>query len=268
MTTATEIREGLHTVTPYLVVPGVPRLIDFLKAAFGAEEKFRMARPDGSIMHAEVLVGDSMIEMGEPEPAAVMTAAMPTALHYYVPDSDAVYARALEAGATSLYAPVDQFYGDREAGVEDPSGNAWYIATHKGASYVMPGGLRSVTPYLHPVGADRVLDFLKSALDAEEVICECDPQGVMRHAKIRIGDSIVEMSEAHGELAKPRPTSFHVYVDDADASYRRALDAGATTVCEPRDQFYGERMAGVADAAGNHWYLSTPLKGPVRGEQP
>ena len=72
-----------------------------------------------------------------------------------MPDADAAYQRALDAGATSLEAPVDQFYGDREAGVKDPTGNVWWIATHKlgTAGTYMPAGMRSVTPFMHPVGA-------------------------------------------------------------------------------------------------------------------
>lgn len=122
------IPEGYHTVTPYLTVPGVARLIEFLKQAFGAEEKERMARPDGAVMHAEVRIGDSMVMLGEP---SGNFSPMPAMIYLYVDDTDAAYRRALEAGATSMMEPADQFYGDRNAGVKDPSGNLWWIATHK-----------------------------------------------------------------------------------------------------------------------------------------
>jgi uncharacterized glyoxalase superfamily protein PhnB len=122
------IPEGYHTVTPYLIVPGVPKLIDFLKAAFGAEETHRMAGPDGTVMHAQVRIGDSVVMMAE---AAGPWKPMPAGIYLYVEDTDATYRRALEAGATSLMEPADQFYGDRSAGVKDPSGNSWWIATHK-----------------------------------------------------------------------------------------------------------------------------------------
>jgi len=121
------IPEGYHSVTPYLVVEGVAALIDFLKQAFDAHEIERMARPDGTIQHAEVRIGDSVVMMGE-TPAE--TESMPTTLYLYVSDTDATYARALQAGATSVREPADQFYGDRSAGVKDRSGNFWYIATH------------------------------------------------------------------------------------------------------------------------------------------
>jgi uncharacterized glyoxalase superfamily protein PhnB len=121
------IPEGYHTVTPYLVVQGVAQLIDFLKQAFAAEEIQRINRPDGTIMHAEVRIGDSRVMMGE---AGGEYGPMPGMLHLYVEDVDTVYRRALQAGATSLREPVDEFYGDRIGGVKDLSGNQWWIATH------------------------------------------------------------------------------------------------------------------------------------------
>jgi PhnB protein len=122
------IPEGYHTVTPMLVVEGVDKLINFLKQAFNAFEKERVARPDGKIMHAEVRIGDSMLMMGEP-PGSFKH--MPGSFYLYVEDVDAVYRRAIEAGATSVMEPADQFYGDRNGGVKDSIGNLWWIATHK-----------------------------------------------------------------------------------------------------------------------------------------
>jgi len=123
------IPDGYHSVTPYLIVRGVARLIDFLKQAFEATETIpRMTRPDGTIMHAEIRIGDSAVMLGEPmgefQP-------MPGSLYLYVSDTDATYRRALQAGATSTMEPADQFYGDRNAGVKDPQGNTWWIATRK-----------------------------------------------------------------------------------------------------------------------------------------
>lgn len=136
MSTATETRTskvspippGFHTVTPYLIVQGAERLIEFLQQAFGAEVLFRTNAPDGRISHAELRIGDSMIEMGE---GNEQWQPRPCALHLYVPDADAIYRRALAAGATSLSEPADVFYGDRAASVVDPSGNQWFIATRQ-----------------------------------------------------------------------------------------------------------------------------------------
>ena len=108
---------------------GADRTIDFLKKAFGAEPSFEpMMRPDGKIMHADLKIGDSHVMISE---ASDQHPAMQGMVHLYVPNVDAVYQRALTSGGTSMMEPADQFYGDRGGGVKDPSGNSWYIATHK-----------------------------------------------------------------------------------------------------------------------------------------
>jgi uncharacterized glyoxalase superfamily protein PhnB len=119
--------EGYRSVTPYLIVRDVGGLIGFLQRAFGAEETERHMRPDGTVMHAAVRIGDSMVEMGEPGGEATPR---PGSIHLYVESCDAVYESAVRAGGASLMEPSDQFYGDREAGIEDPASNHWYIATH------------------------------------------------------------------------------------------------------------------------------------------
>lgn len=121
------IPDGYHTITPYLVVQGAAKLIEFLEQAFGAKVRSRSARPDGTIMNAELRIGDSMIMMGESQGEHKPR---PSSIYLYVEDADVVYQRALDAGAKSLMAPADQFYGDRNGGVEDPSGNTWWIGTH------------------------------------------------------------------------------------------------------------------------------------------
>jgi len=127
-TKVSPIPPGFHTVTPYLIVQGAERLIEFLKQAFGAEEIYRSNQPDGTIGHTEMQIGDSMIELAEGNERWQPRLC---SLHLYVPDTDATYRRALEAGATSLMEPEDAFYGDRAAGVADPSGNHWFIATRQ-----------------------------------------------------------------------------------------------------------------------------------------
>jgi uncharacterized glyoxalase superfamily protein PhnB len=121
------IPEGYHTVTPYLVVSGADRVIEFLKQAFGAAEIQRTTGPDGAIRHAEVSIGDSRLMLGE---AGGAYPPMPAMLHLYVEDVDTVYRRAIQAGAVTMREPVNEFYGDRMAGVKDLAGNQWWIATH------------------------------------------------------------------------------------------------------------------------------------------
>ena len=123
------IRTGFHTVTPYLIVRGAAGLIDFIVGTLGGEEVRRDLRPDGTIMNAEIRIGDSIVELAE---AGDAWPAMPGGLHLYVPDTDDTYRRALAAGATTLYAPADMDYGERSAGVKDTAGNHWYIATYGG----------------------------------------------------------------------------------------------------------------------------------------
>ncbi len=120
------IPEGHHTVTPFLRVADAAKLIDFLKQAFAATETFRMDGPDGTVAHAEVKIGDSIVMIGQ----APAGQAMQAMLHLYVPDTDAVYRSAMAAGATSIREPADQFYGDRSGGVRDICGNEWWMATH------------------------------------------------------------------------------------------------------------------------------------------
>jgi uncharacterized glyoxalase superfamily protein PhnB len=121
------IPAGYHSVTPYLIVDDAERQIEFLIKAFGAEEKNRMSMPDGSVGHAELNVGDSVVMLGQ---AGGEWPAVRAALHVYVDDVDSVYRAALGAGATSTAEPELQFYGDRRANIVDPAGNQWFIATH------------------------------------------------------------------------------------------------------------------------------------------
>ena len=121
------VPQGYHAVTPYLIVNGAGRLLEFLQKVFAAEVVLRMDGPDGKVHHAEAKIGDSMLECAD---AGEHWSAMPAGLHVYVPDIDAAYKRALDAGAVTLMEPADQFYGQRSASVKDPLGNVWHIATH------------------------------------------------------------------------------------------------------------------------------------------
>lgn len=118
------VPEGFHTVTPYLMVPDVEGLVEFMGRAFGAAETFR-ARGEAGGMHVEVRVGDSMVMIGGRQEMQQQ----PAAIFLFVEDMDDVYDRALEAGASSIEEPADRLEGDRRAGVVDPFGNSWFIAT-------------------------------------------------------------------------------------------------------------------------------------------
>ncbi len=121
------IPDGYHSVTPYLIVDGAAKLIDFAKEAFGAEEMFRMPGESGAIGHAEMRIGDSVVMLADPNPDFPPR---PANLLLYVADCDAAYRKALAAGGSSDREPADQFYGDRSAGVKDAFGNLWWLHTH------------------------------------------------------------------------------------------------------------------------------------------
>jgi PhnB protein len=121
------IPAGYHSITPGMNLKDAAKAIEFFKKAFGAEETVRMPGPDGKIAHCEMRVGDSVIMLGDAVRDPVQT------LHamLYVPDCDAVYKRAIDAGATAKSPLVDHPWGDRGGRVIDPFGNHWFIATHK-----------------------------------------------------------------------------------------------------------------------------------------
>ena len=123
------IPEGRNSVSPYLIVNQAAKVIELLTQAFDATELFRMPKPDGTIGHAEVKIGDSVVMIADASPPEIPP--MPATVHVYVNDVDAVYRRAVRAGAESVREPADQFYGDRNAGVKDAGGNQWWISTHK-----------------------------------------------------------------------------------------------------------------------------------------
>lgn len=133
---AKAIPDGYQTLTPYLVCQGAAEAIAFYKAAFGASELVRMPGPGGSVMHAELRVGSSMLMLSDENPdrgalSPETVGGSPVSIFIYTEDVDAQYARALEAGARGVAAPTDMFWGDRFAQLVDPFGHSWAIATHK-----------------------------------------------------------------------------------------------------------------------------------------
>jgi PhnB protein len=129
------IPEGYHTISPALAIEGCAEAIEFYKRAFGAKERSRMPGPNNSIAHAELEIGDSVVMVSDPFPQGTTKA--PTDLggttvnlFMYVKDVDAVFQRAIDAGATVAAPLEDQFWGDRFGSVLDPYGHSWGIATH------------------------------------------------------------------------------------------------------------------------------------------
>jgi PhnB protein len=182
-----DLRPGFHSVTPYFTVRQPDRLIDFVAYAFGATENFRSTGSAGG-MHAEVNIGDSLVMIG----GAEHIEPRPTAIHLYVPNVDEAYKRALEAGGKSLMEPADQPYGERSGGVEDPTGNRWYIATPFVPLKEIAEDLHTVTVYFHPIGAQRFIDFVTNAFGGKELMRHADEKMIL-HAKLQVGDSVIEL---------------------------------------------------------------------------
>jgi PhnB protein len=129
------IPKGYPRVTPYLIVDGAAAAIDFYGSVLGAKERMRMGGPDDRIGHAELEIGDSVVMLADEHPeidalGPRSVGGTPVSLHVYVEDVDAVFARAVEAGARELQAVEDKFYGDRGGSFEDPFGHRWHVASH------------------------------------------------------------------------------------------------------------------------------------------
>jgi PhnB protein len=250
------IPEGFHTLTPYLAVNGAARLIDFLKEGFGAVEKFRVNRPGSElVMHAEMRMGDSVLELAD---ASEEFGARLLGNILHVHDVDAVYKRALEAGATSRFAPIEQSYGDLEAAVKDPAGNYWNITEIRKTDH-RTDDTRTILPYLNLAGAAEFVEFTKRAFGAKEVSMFQAPDGKVIHARLRIGDSILALGEAHGESALILG-ALHMYVPNVEDVYAAAVREGIKVLRPLRDEPYGDRAAVLQDAFGNWWFPSTHIK--------
>jgi uncharacterized glyoxalase superfamily protein PhnB len=247
--------KGYRAVTPGISASGAGRLAEFLERALGATVQECTKNADGTIGHGVLQIGDSLVEIGEARPECP---ARPCGIHLYSPDTDALYKRAVDAGARTLQAPKDETYGDRAAAVQDPAGNQWYLATRLEKGHI-PKGFHTLTPYLIARGADAVMAFMKAAFGATEQLRFEKEDGSVMHAEMLIDDSMIEIADGAPPW-KPMPCALHLYVPDADDAHARAAAAGATTLYQPKDMPYGDRECGVQDPAGNHWYIATHIE--------
>jgi uncharacterized glyoxalase superfamily protein PhnB len=256
------IPTGFRSLTPYLILDQAADFLKFIEGAFGAKERLLMRDDDGIIRHAEAQLGESVLEFAE---ASGQWKAMPAGLHYYVPNSDEVYARALKAGGTSIYEPANRDYGDREAGIRDPAGNFWFIATHTAGKGFKPVTLQDLNSYFSVKDSARFLDFLEKAFRAETVDKHASKDGSIMHAQVRIGDTVVELSEGRAPWG-PRSVSHHYYVENCDQVFAQGL-ANSCSVLQPMaEQFYGDRSGSLLDPWGNHWYIASHLEDLTREE--
>jgi PhnB protein len=130
------IPDGYPSATPYLIVDGAARAIDFYKRAFGAKELMRIPAPGDRVGHAEIKIGDSVIMLADEHPEIQVRGPQhyggsPVSILLYVADVDALFKQAVAAGGTELRPVADQFYGDRSGSLKDPFGHSWHLSTHK-----------------------------------------------------------------------------------------------------------------------------------------
>jgi uncharacterized glyoxalase superfamily protein PhnB len=257
MSTATvsSVRRGFRTITPYLQVMAVEDVINFVKQAFGGRELFRAPGGAGGI-HAEMRVGDAMLMIGGG--GMWKGPARTASMLINVDDADEAYRRAMEAGATSIYEPVTHPWGDRDAGVTDAGGNNWYINTRRISEHA-PAGLGDILLGFNPKGAAQFIDFMTDVFGAELMFRHDRPDGEVRHARLRVGNSVVMVSEPHGQYQTKLP-GVYMYVENADEIYERAIRGGATVLYPIANMPYGDRMGGVTDPFGNEWYIATHVK--------
>lgn len=123
----------------------------------------------------------------------------------------------------------------------------------------IPDGYHTITPYLIVEDADKLIEFIENAFEGKLIFKMQNDEGRISHAEIKIGDSMMMLSEASEEW-KATHTLMHLYVEDIDATYRKALEAGAVSVKEPKDEFYGDRIASVKDSSGNFWGIATHIE--------
>jgi len=300
MTTVAEPVAAVRiTASPRLAFRDPAKAIEFYQRALGAKETFRFQVGD-SIPHAELMIGDSPIDVtGEwPEGGRFSAETLghsPISISIQVPDVDAFAEHAVAAGMKLVREPKDQFYGHRDATLEDPFGYTWAVFTvkeempveemhrrmqgmmkgpeggtmpeKKGVSPV-PAGYRMVTPYLVVPDVDAVINLVKRAFGGEETFRAVGSAGGY-HCEVRVEDSMLMIGGGGTGVAwkgEPMLGAFHVYVRDCDAAYTRAIEAGARSLTQPADQFYGERSGSVIDTAGNHWYIATAKASGYKSE--
>ena len=246
------------TATARLAFKDAGAAIDFYKDVFGAKERMRLIDASGKIGHAEIAIGDSVVLLSDEFPdydvlSAQTLGASPVRMKLNVDDVDAVAERAVAAGAKIIRPVQDQFYGERAGQLADPFGYVWIISTRKekvsvkemqrrltelsrpdaspqkGAVRPVPEGYRTVTPYLVAQDAPALVEFVKQTFGATENFRSTGGAGGM-HADIRLGDSRMMIGgggTGYAWKGESKLGSFHVYVPDCDATYKRALAAGA-----------------------------------------
>lgn len=271
-------RPGFHTITPYLIVRDLEPYLAFLQQAFGATEHFRAIGSAGG-NHVEVRIGDSMLMLGgAKQGVATSTQSM---IFLYLDQVDAVYTAALAAGATSLMPPTDGAFGEpRGAGIQDLFGNEWYFANWLARPDAPPAydeprpttmdTTPDVIPMLDYEDGPAAMDWLAAAFGFQEVTRWLDDDGQLAHGEMTTGNGRIMLATPTPAYESPRHHREHceaarawsavpwvvdgvlVYVDDIDAHFTRAKQAGASILSAVEDGFPGRRYR-VEDLEGHRW---------------
>jgi PhnB protein len=299
------IPDDAQVLTPFLSMDDVAAFIGFVEEAFKGTAVYTMTSADGVVRHCRLEVGGCQLMVSSG--TGVFTP-MPCMLHLYIDDVDVVFRSALHAGARSLREPTDEFYGDRSAGVEDPWGNQWWLATHvedvsaadlerrereyreqahaepvRGGDVRVPDAVEPVPERLHTVTARLVfgndaahaMRFYADAFGAE-VLDEpyVAPDGKVVHGEVRIGDTVVFVSDEGDGGNGVAPTSVGgevtavmvLNIPDVDQLWERAVNSGCEILFPLADQFYGDRSGRLRDPFGHQWILSTHVANIDRDE--
>jgi len=246
------IRHGRCSVRPY--VYGNLDLPEFVREVFGAKEIEHHDYPNGGA-HIEAEIGDSMIVLEAAKTFPPNSGVTKNSIYVYVEDVDAAYQRALESGATSIGAPEKKPYQERACSVKDSFGNIWYISTYvgAGAGKYIRNDCGCARPYVY--GRRDLLSFVKTVFGADELELNAVAGGF--HVEYRIGDSVLIAVGMDPPYSEATLSSIYAYVPDVDATYKRALENGATSIAPPEVKPYQERQCGVKDSFGNTWWIST-----------
>ncbi len=310
---AKPIPDNFRALTPQLTVKGVDAAVDFYTKAFAAKKVYSMPGPDGKAMHAEIMIGDSLVFIDEEmdgSKSPLTLGGSPATLMLFVASADQTYAAATTAGAKAGMPLEDQFWGDRYGEIVDPFGHHWAIGQHledltteqteqraaivfaatakkgkkakpakatkapaapawkkiagKPATQAVPPGYHTVNLALTVDKAADAIDFYKRAFGALEVERMLTPDGKILHAVLEFGDSKLMLSdefpEMGGKSAKTlagSPVAIHYYITDVDATFAKATGAGAKSAMPLADMFWGDRYGAAIDPAGYTWGMAT-----------
>jgi len=307
---AKPIPDNFRAITPQLTVKGVDAAVDFYTRAFAAKKLYSMPGPDGKAMHAEIMIGDSVVFVDEEmdgTKSPLTLGGSPATLHLFVANADQVHAAATTAGATTRMPLEDQFWGDRYGEVVDPFGHHWAIGQHledlsaeqiqqratimfaatartgkkakpakapaepawkkiagTPAKQPVPPGYHTVTLALTVNKAADAIDFYKRAFGALEVERLMTPDGKTLRATLEFGDSKLMLSDEFPEMGGKSattlggsPVAIHYYIADVDATFAKVTGAGARPVMPLADMFWGDRYGAATDPAGFTWGMAT-----------